>query len=552
LPFEMYSQPISSSRRQPAAYGGYASSGLGEKVNQKPTTSIKDAVTKIADTATAMRYRVVKKDYFKSSKRGEIYEWKQQLNDENELVRKETIKKIIAGMTSGKDVNELFTHVLKCIYTKDLEMKKLVYQYLVNYSSSNPELAVLAINSFCKDCEDKNPIIRTLALRTMASIRVDCISEYLLDPLRNAFKDDNPFVRRTAVTAVAKFFETLPELAKEFDLDKDLNKMLTIEINSGVAAAIISSLVDISKSSGISFSISDNLLPKILRHLPECNEWGQITIIESLTNNYFPKGSGNSSEQSSKILDSIIPFLQHSNTALLLSAAKALLAYLPIDNDERNYYLSKLSPPIVSLLASNTENSETLYVVLDILFKLSKIIQLPLLLPQNTFRMLFLKYNDPLAIKSGKLKLLPLLITDDNYDTIIVELAENAKQEVDPVVTTNTIIALVECSKSLGGSVAPLVMGALCGLVRNGQPSVTQSLWLASKDLLILFGRDEGASRLILSLLEESNYEEMSFWEEDALLAYIWIIGEFYPILGLKPDCLDSVPLDTLSVILST
>ena len=239
----MYSSPIgSSTRRKPAAtYGGYVGSGVGDKIDQKPKTSIKERVTKIADTATAMRYRVVKKDYFKSSKRGEIHEWKQLLNDENELVRKETLKKIIAGMTTGKEVNELFPHVLKCIYTKDLEMKKLVYQYLVNYSANNPELAVLAINSFCKDCEDKNPTVRALALRTMASIRVDCISEYLLDPLRSAFKDDNPFVRRTAVTAVAKFFETLPELAQEFDLEKTLQKMLTTEINSGVAAAIISS-----------------------------------------------------------------------------------------------------------------------------------------------------------------------------------------------------------------------------------------------------------------------------------------------------------------------
>src|SRR5579862_6654113 len=104
----MYSQPISSSRRQPAAYGGYASSSMGEKIDQNPKTSIKEKVTKIADTATAMRYRVVKKDYFKSSKRGEIHEWKQQLNNENELVRKEALKKIIAGMTTGKDVNDLF------------------------------------------------------------------------------------------------------------------------------------------------------------------------------------------------------------------------------------------------------------------------------------------------------------------------------------------------------------------------------------------------------------------------------------------------------------
>ena len=545
----MYSSPIGSgSRRKPAAYGGYIGSAVGDRADQKAKPSIKERVTKIADTATAMRYRVVKKDYFKSSKRGEIHEWKQQLNDENELIRKETLKKIIAGMTTGKEVNELFPHVLKCIYTKDTEMKKLVYLYLINYSSNNPEPAVLAINSFCKDCEDKNPMVRALALRTMASIRVDCISEYLLDPLRNAFKDDNPFVRRTAVIAVAKFFETLPELAQEFDLEKELRKMLATEINSGVATAIISALIDASKTAGISFTVSDSLIPKILRHLPECNEWSQIAIIESLTLNYHPEEQEKNLEQNSKILDAVLPFLQHSNIALLLAAVKAIIVYLPSDEDQRSFYLSKLSPPLVSLLANNMENSETLYVVLDFLTKLSKLIPLSLMMPHNSFRTLFLKYNDPVFIKTSKLRLLPLLVTEDNYDTIIVELAENAKQEVDPEVTTDTINALVACSLGLGGSVAPLVMGALCGLVRNGQPSVSQALWVATKDLLIRFGRDEGARRLVLSLLEEGGVDELNYWDENALLSYIWIIGEFYPILGVGPDCLNSIPLDSLSV----
>ena len=254
-------------------------------------------------------------------------------------------------------------------------------------------------------------------------------------------------------------------------------------------------------------------------------------------------------EKRGKILEAILPFLQHSNVALLLAAVKAVIAYLPPESDARTFCLSKISPPLVSLLGNLMENSEILYVVLDFLLKLSKLVPISLILPHNSFRMLFLKYNDPVYIKTGKLRLLPLLITENNYDTIIVELAENSKQEVDPEVTTNAIRALVDCSFGLGGSVAPLVMGALCGLVRNGQPSVAQALWLATKDLLIRFGRDEGAHRLVLSLLEEGGgVDELNCWDEEALLSYIWIIGEFYPILGLGPDCLNSIPSDSLSV----
>ena len=45
-------------------------------------------------------------------------------------------KKVIAAMTVGKDVSMLFTHVLKCVETEDLELKKLVYLYIINYSKA--------------------------------------------------------------------------------------------------------------------------------------------------------------------------------------------------------------------------------------------------------------------------------------------------------------------------------------------------------------------------------------------------------------------------------
>ena len=43
---------------------------------------------------------------------------------------------VIAAMTVGKDVSMLFTHVLKCVETEDLELKKLVYLYIINYSKA--------------------------------------------------------------------------------------------------------------------------------------------------------------------------------------------------------------------------------------------------------------------------------------------------------------------------------------------------------------------------------------------------------------------------------
>jgi|EP00982_Pelagococcus_subviridis_P016469 hypothetical protein len=53
-------------------------------------------------------------------------------------------------MTVGKDVSMLFTDVVNCGQTDSVELKKLVYLYLINYAKTQPDLAILAVNTFVK------------------------------------------------------------------------------------------------------------------------------------------------------------------------------------------------------------------------------------------------------------------------------------------------------------------------------------------------------------------------------------------------------------------
>ena len=92
-------------------------------------------------------------------------------------------------MTVGKDVSSLFMDVLKCVGNSNLEMKKLVYLYIINYAKTQPELTLMAVNTFRKDSRDKtNPLIRALAVRTMGCIGVESIVEYLGGPLKDALE----------------------------------------------------------------------------------------------------------------------------------------------------------------------------------------------------------------------------------------------------------------------------------------------------------------------------------------------------------------------------
>lgn len=153
----------------------------------------------------------------------------------------EALKKVIAMMTVGKDVSDLFFPVLKCVETNNLELKKLVYLYIINYAKSQPDLAVLAVNTFRKDARERvNPLIRGLAVRTMGCIGVDTILDYLCDPLKDSMNDEDPYVRKTAAICVAKLFEINASRVEDYKFIQRLEEMLSdgngMVVSNAVAA----------------------------------------------------------------------------------------------------------------------------------------------------------------------------------------------------------------------------------------------------------------------------------------------------------------------------
>ena len=92
-------------------------------------------------------------------------------------------------MTRGKDVSILFMDVVKNMGTTDMELKKLIYLYIINYAKILPDLVIMAINSFRNDAQDKtNPFLRALAVRTLGCIRIKQIATYHLDVVKEALK----------------------------------------------------------------------------------------------------------------------------------------------------------------------------------------------------------------------------------------------------------------------------------------------------------------------------------------------------------------------------
>ena len=341
----------------------------------------------------------------------------------------------------GKDVSMLFTDVLNCVQTGNIELKKLVYLYLINYAKTQPELTLLAVNTFVKDASDPNPLIRALAVRTMGCIRVDRITEYLCDPLTRALRDDDPYVRKTAAVCVAKLYDIAPGLVKERGFLEVLHDLIS-DSNPSVVANGVAALSEIAETSGKDvMKITASVLQKLLAALNECTEWGQVFILDSLAK-YTPADG----REAEGIIERVTPRLQHANAAVVMSALKVILSYMELmgsqNSDAVRTLQRKLAPPLVTLLNSEPEIQ---YVALR---NINLIVQKRPHILENEIKVFFCKYNDPIYVKMEKLEIIIKLVTEKNIDQVLLELKEYAT-EVDVDFVRKAVSAIGRCAVKL-------------------------------------------------------------------------------------------------------
>jgi AP-1 complex subunit beta-1 len=333
--------------------------------------------------------------FFTTQKKGEMHELRMELHSQDKVVKVDAVKKVIASMTVGKDLSGLFADVLQLVQTSNIELKKLVYLYLINYAKTQPELTLLAVNTFVKDASDANPLIRALAVRTMGCIRVDKITEYLCEPLGRAVRDDDPYVRKTAAVCVAKLFDIAPDLVVERGFLEVLHDLIS-DSNPSVVANSVAALSEIAETAGKDvLKITPSVLQKLLAALNECTEWGQVFILDALAK-YTPADG----REAEGIIERVTPRLQHANAAVVMSALKVILSYMELmgaqNSDAVRTLTRKLAPPLVTLLNAEPEIQ---YVALR---NINLIVQRRPHILENEIKVFFCKYNDPIYVKMEK------------------------------------------------------------------------------------------------------------------------------------------------------
>lgn len=74
----------------------------------------------------------------------------EKMNVHSKIIHCNTSPSFVTRISPCPSFSALFPDVVNCMQTDNLELKKLVYLYLMNYAKSQPDMAIMAVNTFVK------------------------------------------------------------------------------------------------------------------------------------------------------------------------------------------------------------------------------------------------------------------------------------------------------------------------------------------------------------------------------------------------------------------
>lgn len=272
-------------------------------------------------------------------------------------------------MYRSKPCLPYFSSVVKNVASPNIEIKKLVYIYLLHYAESQPDLALLSINTIQKSLTDQNPQVRAIALKVMSGIRVPVISQIVSLAIKRGCGDMSPHVRKAAALAIPKCYSldpnTLPQL-------QDYLSTLLGDKQYYVVGSAVTALLEVCPDR---IDLIHKHYRALVRKLVDMDEWGQLGLIRLMTvyaRKCFPwrstkvrkhesqgfyedeiiKENADRPGEEVRVLDSDLelflkackPLLQSRNSAVVVAVVRAFMDLGTPD------YLDSAVGPLVALL----------------------------------------------------------------------------------------------------------------------------------------------------------------------------------------------------------
>eukprot|EP01120_Amphizonella_sp_Union-15-10_P017775 TRINITY_DN9994_c0_g1_i1.p1 TRINITY_DN9994_c0_g1~~TRINITY_DN9994_c0_g1_i1.p1 ORF type:complete len:1013 (+),score=198.95 TRINITY_DN9994_c0_g1_i1:103-3141(+) len=467
----------------------------------------------------------------------------------------EGMKRLIAMMSKGTEVSSLFPSVVKLVVCKNIEVKKLVYIYLVHYSELESDAALLAINTLKRDLEDPNQLIRAHALRVMSSIRVKIIIQLVVLAVKKAVTDSSPYVRKTAAHALTKIYSL------DVDHKETLIDLVEHLLNDGTTMVLGSAVAAFNELCPTKYELIHPHFRKLCHLLADTDEWGQLHILALLLRYgrvYFSnpdkpkvpktkqpktndKGSGSGSEDESSedddyqlsseesmdpdhrlLLKMALPLLQSRNSGVVLGVASLYFYLAPAVEAQ------KVGKSLVRILRNSRE---TKYIVLSNIATMA--VKNPGMF-QPYLGDFFVDADDPSYIRILKLDIITSLANESNISRILKEFKTYVGGD-DKQFVAATIQAIGRTATTLKDA-ADSCMNGLMSLVSNRSEIVIAESVVVIKQLLQMPTSEEhqydDVVKQLARLLE-------SVQQGSARASIIWVIGEHLDKLKLiAPDVL--------------
>ncbi|XP_054836878.1 AP-4 complex subunit beta-1 isoform X3 [Eublepharis macularius] len=412
------------------------------------------------------------------------------------------IQRVIRHMTQGVDVSSVFMEMVKASATVDIVQKKLVYLYMCTYAPLKPDLALLAVNTLCKDCSDPNPMVRGLALRNMCSLRMPGIQEYIQQPILNGLRDKASYVRRVAVLGCAKM--------QKLQGDGEVDGMLVNELYSLlrdqdpiVVVNCLRALEEILAYEG-GVVINKPIAHHLLNRMPDLDQWGQSEVLTFLLR-YKPRCE----EELFDILNLLDGYLKNSSPSVVMAATKL---FLVLARDFPHVQIDVLVRVKGPLLAACTSESRELCFT-----ALCHVRQILDSLPSHFsshYKKFFCSYSEPHYIKCQKMEVLCKLVNDENVQQILEELRGYCT-DVSVELAQGAIFAIGNIARTYTEQCVRI----LTELLELKQEHITSAVVQVFRDLVWLCPQCTGSVARALPGCEEA------IQDSEGKQALIWLLG---------------------------
>ncbi|KAM7368682.1 hypothetical protein PAMP_012995 [Pampus punctatissimus] len=420
---------------------------------------------------------------------------KEMLENNKESLKLEAMKRVVGLIAKGKNASELFPAVVKNVASKNIELKKLVYVYLVRYAEEQQDLALLSISTFQRALKDPNQFIRASALRVLSSIRVTIIVPIMMLAIKEAASDLSPYVRKTSAHAIQKLYSLDPDQKEQ--LIEVIEKLLK-DKSTLVAGSVVMAFEEVCPDR---IDLIHKNYRKLCNLLVDVEEWGQVVIISMLTryartqftspwkegavfdeNNEKTFYESDSEEKKVEdkpyvmdpdhrlLLRNTKPLLQSRNTAVVMSVAQLYWHLAP------KHEVSIVTKSLVRLLRSHREVQ---YVVLQNIATMS--IQRKGMF-EPYMKSFYVRSTDATHIKTLKLEILTNLANEANISTILREFQTYVKSQ-DKAFAAATIQAIGRCATNIS-EVTDTCLNGLVLLLSNRDETVVAESVVVIKKLL--------------------------------------------------------------------